>query len=143
MRKTPLKRSIKQMKRGKLNKVSKMPISKLQRKIWEHCKRIIRSKYGNSCYTCSKQGLQGSDWHTGHMIAKASLPASLKYDLRMLRPQCYHCNVNCGGQGAIFIENMRRIEGDEYVNSLLQDRQKIVNAYDYYTKLLEEYENTF
>ena len=73
------------------------------------------------------------------MIAKASLGAFLKYSLRLLRPQCYNCNINCGGMGAVFIENMRRIEGDEYVDQILADRNVTVKAYDHYLKLLEEY----
>lgn len=73
------------------------------------------------------------------MIAKASLGAYLKYDLRLLRPQCYHCNMNLGGNGAIFIENMRKIEGDEYVDKILQDRNVTVKALDHYIEILEEY----
>lgn len=118
---------------------SKQKISVIQRKIWDECKRIIREKYGNKCYTCGRTGLHGSNWHTGHMLAKASVGAFLKYDLRLLRPQCYNCNINLGGMGALFIENMRKIEGKKYVDQILKDRQVTVNAYDHYVKLLEEY----
>lgn len=127
------------MKRSKLNKVSKQSISKIQRKLWEECKRIIRKRYPNNCYTCPAKNLQGSNLHTGHMLAKASLGAYLKYDLRLLRPQCMTCNIWHGGQGAIFIENMRKIEGNEYVDKILQDRNVTVKAIDHYMKLLEEY----
>ena len=75
------------------------------------------------------------------MIAKQSLGAYLKYDLRLLRLQCYNCNINLGGMGAIFIERMRKIEGDEYVDKILKDRQISVKAYDHYLKILEEYKN--
>jgi len=128
------------MKKTKIKKVSKQPIARLQRKIWEHCKRIIRDKYSNVCYTCGKSGLSGANWHTGHMLPKASIGAYLKYDLRVLRPQCYNCNINLGGSGALFIENMRSIEGDEYVNQILQDRNITVKAYDHYINILQTYE---
>lgn len=124
-----------------MKKQSKQKISVIQRKIWEHCKRIIRARYPNTCYTCGRTGLEGSNWHTGHMFSKATLSAFLKYDLRVLRPQCYFCNVNCGGRGAEFIENMRRIEGNEYVDKIILDKQKTVKAYDFYVDLLTEYEN--
>lgn len=141
MKRTPFKRkATKPLKKSKLKKVSKQKISVLQRKLWDECKRIIRAKYGNSCYTCPAKNLSGSNWHTGHLLAKASLGAYLKYDLRLLRPQCYACNIHHGGQGAIFIENMRRIEGNEYVNKILEDRQVTVKAYDHYQNLLNEYE---
>lgn len=127
------------MRKTAIRKKSKQPISLIQRKIWELCKQIIRKRYGNVCYTCSRTGLEGSNWHIGHMLAKASLGANLKYDLRLLRPQCYNCNINQGGRGADFIENMRRIEGNEYVDRILEDRKLIVKAYDFYIQLLETY----
>lgn len=123
-----------------MKKQSKQPISVIQRKLWDECKRIIRARYKHVCYTCGRSGLSGSNLHTGHMLAKASLGAYLKYDLRLLRPQCYNCNINLGGMGAVFIENMRRIEGDAYVDQILQDRQKTVKAYDFYVEKLIEYQ---
>lgn len=124
------------MKRTALKKKSKQKISTIQVKIWEHCKRLTRQKYGNTCFTCGATGLSGSNWHTGHLFAKASLGAFLKYDLRVLRPQCYNCNINLGGNGARFIENLRRIEGNEYVDAIIRDQQKVVKAYDFYLELL-------
>lgn len=81
----------------------------------------------------------GSNWHTGHLWAKASVGAYMKYDLRILRPQCYNCNINQGGRGADFYFRMLKENGEQYMNQLQQDRQKIVKAYDHYLSLLEEY----
>lgn len=129
------------MKRTKLNKVSKQPISKIQRRLWEHCKRIIRQRYGNKCYTCGRSGLEGSNWHTSHLWPKASLGAYLKYDLRVLRPACYNCNINLGGNGAVFYKRMLEEIGKVEMRNLELDRQKVVvRAYDHYLKLLSEYE---
>jgi len=61
------------MKKTKLKKQSKQKISLIQRKLWNECKRIIRARYPNICYTCGAKGLQGSNQHTGHMLAKASV----------------------------------------------------------------------
>lgn len=119
----------------------KLTVSKLQKLLWVECKRIIREKYGNTCYTCGAGGLEGSNWHTGHMLAKGSLGAYLKYDLRVLRPQCYKCNIHHGGQGALFIEKMRRVEGDKYVDGILADRNILVKAYDFYLELLQKYKD--
>jgi len=124
----------------KLKKQSKQPISKLQRRIWEHCKRIIRARYGNKCFTCPAQNLEGSNWHTGHLWAKASLGAFMKYDLRILRPQCYACNIHRGGMGADFYLKMWEEKGADYMNQLKSDRSVSVKAYDHYLKTLAEYE---
>ena len=127
------------MKRGTLRKQAKQKISKIQRTLWELCKQIIRKRYGNTCYTCGAVGLVGSNWHTGHLFAKASVGAFLKYDLRLLRPQCYNCNINLGGNGARFIDKMRVLEGDEYVDSIIRDMQVTVKAYDHYLSLIDSY----
>lgn len=123
----------------KLKKQSKQPISLIQRKIWNECKRIIRRDYGNTCYTCGAKNLQGANWHTGHLWAKASLGAWLKYDLRVLRSQCYHCNINLGGNGAVYYRKMLDELGRDYMDALEKERQITVKAYDHYEKILEEY----
>lgn len=122
-----------------MRKKSKQPISALQRKLWELCKQIVRKRYGNVCYTCGRQQLTGSDWQTGHMWPKASLGALLKYDLRVLRPQCFACNIHRGGMGADFYKKMLREIGAEKMAELESDRQKSVKAYDHYLKLLEDH----
>lgn len=123
-----------------MKKQSKQKISVIQRNLWKHCKRIVRKTYGNKCYTCDQTGLVGSNWHTGHLFAKASIGAFLKYDLRVLRPQCMNCNINLGGNGANFYRRMLVIEGEEYMNQLERDKQKTVKAYDHYQRILSEYE---
>ena len=123
----------------KICKKKAISISKLQKLLWVECKRIIRAKYGNKCYTCGKQGLVGSDWHTGHFIPKGACGAFLKYDLRNLRPQCYHDNINLGGNGATFYKLMVEREGQRYVDQLFKDKQKIINAREHYEKLLNHY----
>lgn len=127
------------MKRGYLRKKSKQSISLIQRKLWDECRRIIRKRYTNTCYTCGQTELVGSNWQTGHLWPKASLSAYLKYDLRVLRPQCFSCNIHHGGAGADFYLRMWEENGAEYMNQLKADRSKTVKAYDHYEKLLQEY----
>ncbi len=140
MKRSGFKRKIgKPMKRRKLRKHGKSEISKVQKELWELCKQIIRLQYGNTCYTSGKTGLQGSNWHTGHMWPKASLGAYLKYDLRILRPQSYDENINRGGNGAVFYAKMLKIHGKAYMNRLEKDRQVEVNALEHYKKLIPVY----
>ncbi len=130
----------KALKRGTLKKQGKTPISKIQRDLWVLCRTITRARYGNTCYTCGKTGLIGGNWQTGHMWAKASVGACLKYDLRILRPQCYFCNINLGGRGADFYVKMLKEVGAVAISQLNFDRQQTVKAYDHYLKLLREYQ---
>lgn len=140
LEKARIKASKAPRKKG-LSKTGKQKISVIQRSLWAECKRIIRARYPDTCYTCgaSNLSLKPVNWQTGHMLAKASVGAYLKYDLRVLRPQCYLCNIRHGGRGADFITNMRRIEGDDYVDQILKDKAVTVKAIDHYIKLLSEY----
>lgn len=128
------------MKRGEtLKKKSNQSISKIQRDIWQECRRIIKARHGNLCYTCGRGPLEGSNYQIGHMWAKASVGAYLKYDLRILRPQDYFCNINLGGNGAVFYERMLEEVGEEAMEALRADRNVTVKAIDHYTKILAEY----
>lgn len=127
-------------------KVKKLTTAQLNKKVWEECKRIIRLRYPNTCYTCGRSGLEGSNLHTGHMISKASLPLKYKYDLAILRPQCYNCNINHGGQGAYFIKRWEA-EGNSFedlereINLAKQKPMGGVESWIFLTNLLEEYKS--
>jgi Zn-finger protein len=128
------------MKRTKLKKVSKKPISKIQRDLWVECKRIASFLYKKDCYTCPAKNLVGKNCQLGHVpYPKSTLGANLKYDMRVLRWQCMRCNIHGGGQGAEAYKRMLKEEGKAYMDKLEADRQKTVKAYDFYTQLLEEY----
>lgn len=122
--------------------IKKPSIKLVQKKLWEECKRIIKSKYPNTCYTCGASNLVGSNWQTGHMIAKAFLKPYLKYDLRLLRPQCMRCNLRLGGLGAIFLLNMINEIGEDKVKDILKDMMVVIDkkdVYKFYEDLIEEY----
>lgn len=123
--------------------MKKLTIGKIQKLLWEECKRIIRARYerpgGWECYTCGILITEKKDAHTGHFIPKSVSGSFLKYDLRNLRVQCMACNVWRGGNGAIYYRNMVAREGKKYVDKLFQDKQKITKASDHFIKLLEEY----
>ena len=65
----------------------------------------------------------------------------MKYDLRVLRPQCYNCNINLGGAGAVYYARILKEIGPEEMAKLEADRQVSVKAYDHYLKVLSEYQN--
>ena len=121
----------------------KSPIRKVQDLLWKECKRIILNKYGNTCYTCDRVNLEGSSCQLGHFIPSRACGTYLRYDLRNLRIQCYHCNINLGGNGAEYYHRMVLEIGQAKVNKIFKDKQKSVKAIDHYTKLLKEYINDY
>jgi hypothetical protein len=130
------------MKKTKHKKKKKSDSKKLQTKLWELCKQLTRKIHGNSCYTCTQENLKGINWQTGHFLPKGSCGAYLKYDLRNLRPQCMRCNIDLGGNGAVFSRNLIIREGQKYVDDLFEDRNKQLpgkQSYEYYKMLFEKY----
>lgn len=64
----------------------------------------------------------------------------LRYDLRNLRVQCYFCNINCGGNGSAYYRNMVEEVGQQSVDQLFIDKNKIVKSTDHNLQLMIEYE---
>ena len=128
-----------------MRKQSKQSISKIQRDLWVECRRIANDTQCNSrgevdCYTCPAKDLQGRNKQLGHVpYPKSLLSAFLKYDMRLLRWQCYGCNINGGGQGAEAYKRMLREEGKKFMDQIESDRQVSVKALDHYIELLEKY----
>jgi hypothetical protein len=137
---TPLQRGKNATGRKKLRKRSPASISLIQRKIWAKLREKLIAKYGSDCYTCNAKDLEGSNRQLGHMWAKASVGAYLKYDERILRIQCYRCNINLGGNGAVFYARMLKEIGAEKMKQLEEDRNVTVKARDHYEQLLKELE---
>ena len=59
--------------------MKKCKISTLKNKLWKLVRQYIRKKYGNTCYTCGRKNLEGSNWHTGHCIPSVISPFELRY----------------------------------------------------------------
>lgn len=140
----PLKRRTPLRSKTRIRKRSRSDLAKAKDTLWELCKSITRRRYGNICYTCCKSGLEGSNWHTGHFLTDATCSTELSYDLKNLRPQCYHCNINLSGN---WIEFERRLIADHdssYVADLKQRNQDTKGLkYDisWYQRKILEYRN--
>lgn len=129
------------MKRTPLRKKSKSNIKRLQDKLWEHCKKLVRERDGNICIICNKQNLEGSGWHTGHFIPSSTCGAYLRYDLRNLHSCCYNCNINLGGNGALFYRKLVDIYGQVFVDNVFRDKNNIIKADEiFYENKIKEYE---
>lgn len=72
------------------------------------------------CYTCQKGPLKGSNYQTGHFIPSSVGGGSLRYNLDNLRVQCYYCNINLGGNGSAFYNQLLNDKGQSYIDRLFQ-----------------------
>ncbi len=76
---------------------AKPSLSKLKKTLWALLAPAIRQEFGPLCFTCGGNGNQ-----TGHMFAKGRAHALSAWHPDNLRPQCFYCNINMGGNGAEF-----------------------------------------
>lgn len=145
MRKTPLARRSPLKASRKPAKATKKPkVTTLKKLLWAECKRIVRARYGNTCYTCGKTGLTGSDWHTAHFIPSSICSAEMRYSLDNLRPGCYRCNINLSGNWPAYEAHLIIDHGRDYPDKLKQkNRDTIGKQYDslWYEAKLSEYKN--
>lgn len=125
----------------------KSPLKKLQDKLWELCKQIVRVRYQRkdglwNCYTCDRLIDEPAKAQTAHFIPSGACGAYLRYDLRNLRICCYHCNINLGGNGAEYYRRMVKEIGQEEVDQIFKDKYKVIKAdVIWYQLKLQEYEN--
>lgn len=123
-------------------------VKDLEKKVWELCKQITRKRYGYTCYTCGKDNLTSFQCHTGHFRKKSLMPMQMKYDLRILRPQCAGCNLFQDGNEAAYATQLIRDHGAEYVLKIDDDikhyKQNLFGAADsreFLQNLIVEYKD--
>lgn len=62
----------------------------LKKKLWEHCKRIIRERDENTCQRCGVS-VSGYNAHTSHVLPKG-MYRWLEFDIINLKLLCYRCH---------------------------------------------------
>jgi len=125
-----------------MKRKKKSPLQKAQKKLWELTRQIVFKKYGKDCYTCPKKNLEGVNCQGGHVPWPAStLSTFCKYDIRFVRPQCFDCNINKGGMGAIALERMQREKIDiEAMRTLNRETKGKPYHLDWHLAKIAEYE---
>ena len=133
------------MKKTKLKRKSKSEHRQLMDALWDMCKQIVSMVYGEDCYTCPAKNLVGRNKHLGHVPwPESTMSALLKRDIRVLRYQCYRCNIHHGGMGGVAYKKMLREEGAPFMEQLEKEKNNnTTKADDHYRKLIKEYTEQF
>lgn len=142
--KTPLRghrKPVVKRKVAKKAKSKKQPsIRQLKDRLWKECRRITRNRYGNTCYTCGKTGLEGSSWQTGHFIASSVCSTEMRYCLENLRIQCWRCNINLSGNWIAFEKHLKEDGIDvEALKQRNEDTKGLSYHTDWFQAKIEEY----
>lgn len=133
MKKTPLKR--KTPLKAKVPKKTKKPIkvkkrkkssekTLLKKKLWKVFSLWVRQRDDYTCFTCGRKG-EGAGMHAGHMVPKASGGMALYFHPLNVHGQCYHCNINLGGNGAVYAQKFIRKYGQEEFDNLMELKNRI------------------
>lgn len=141
-RKTPLKTKCGFKRKPTKKRRKKSPLQKAKIKLWTLCREITRARYGNTCYTCGKTGLEGSSWQTGHFISSSICSAYMRYHLDNLRIQCYNCNINKSGNWLAFEDHLEKDGIDtDALKQLNRDTQGLQYDSIWYEEQIEMYQN--
>ena len=136
------KKASKTLKMAPRNDLYSKSVSWLDKAIWKECRRI-KQKDQKTCYTCFRKNLEKANCQLGHYYPKGALGAKMKHDLRILRWQCYFCNLMLGGRGGDFRAHMRKEIGDEAEQALFNEcrisKGEPIKAKDFYIELLVKY----
>ncbi len=155
-RKTPLKSKsglkaktpLKKRATGQI-KPKKGGIKRLQKKLWEECKRITRLRYQNfdgtwNCFTCGAHLDVPVKCQTGHFIPSSICSTEMRYDLDNLRIQDYRCNINLSGNWVEYEKRLDAEKGEGFAKNLKKRNEVTKNKqYDslWYIQKIEEYKN--
>ncbi len=126
------------MKRTKLRKLSNRDIPKLKRKVWQVFSKWIRERDNYTCFTCGRKG-EGSGMHAGHFVTRSGHNSTF-FDELNVHAQCYHCNINLGGNGAEYALRLDERYGEGTAKKLtLKGREVHQFTIEELTTLLTKY----
>jgi len=104
--------------------MKKRNLSYYKKKAWEAMSKYVRYRDKGQCFTCPTRK-DPKEMQAGHCIPKAH-GNGVYFDEGNVFCQCYRCNINLGGNGAVYIEKIRRLYGEEEVKRLMKLQQAIV-----------------
>ena len=93
-----------------------------KKKLWTLVSKYIRLKYADdngycSCVTCGTTK-HYKQMQAGHFIPKKKGNA-IFFQETNIHPQCYQCNINLGGYGAMYYTYMLDMYGQEEIDRLM------------------------
>lgn len=112
------------IKRGKRpRRQRKSTLAELKRELWRLVSGYVKERDGNTCFSCGRGALTGRNWQAGHLFP-AGMASLIRYEPKNVHSQCYHCNINLGGNGAAYADRFVGVYGfDEFARLARLARQ--------------------
>ena len=122
-------------------------IGKLKKELWKLFSLYIKLVYSHdgryvSCYTCGcPLEIGTSGCHAGHCLSKSAYPV-LYFEEMAVRPQCYRCNVNLGGNEYEFNQKLKDEIGHDSWQLMYDNRhEKVKHSREWYQEKIDYYNN--
>lgn len=124
-------------------------LTKLKKDVWTLVSKYIRYKYAvngiDTCYTCGVQK-PIKEMQAGHAIGGRG--NAIIFDIDIIRPQCYSCNICKGGNYDVFHEKLIREHGIKWMEKKWAlsrtfrkfTIQELTALKEHYKELIKEYE---
>lgn len=97
--------------------------STIKKKAWDWCSKYIRLKHSDkngfvACYTCGKIMFwqSGNQMQAGHGFSGRG--NSILFEEKILRPQCYSCNVGKYGNLDVFHAKLIKEYGPKFLDQM-------------------------
>lgn len=129
------------MRRTRIAKKAKpKSIGYYKNRFWSVFSQYIRLRDNGICFTCGLKK-HWKNMQAGHMVPRASGGLSLYFHEQNVHCQCYRCNINLGGNGAVYAKNFIKKYGQEAFDTImeLKDRGYTKFTIDDYKRLTESY----
>lgn len=120
-------------------------VAKLKKDLWKLFSLHQKFVYSDDglycqCYTCDRPLEIGTtNCQGGHCLSKAAY-SILYFDERAVRPQCYYCNINLGGNEYVFNEKLKEEIGeDEWQEMYDGKHEKVKRSVGWYLDKIDYY----
>jgi len=104
--------------------------AQLKKQLWKVFSVYIRTRDKMVCFTCGRKG-EGSGIHAGHFIPKSIGGLVLYFHESNVHAQCYHCNINLGGNSYIYGQKL----GEKICKELYALKNQITKDYPFEEKI--------
>jgi hypothetical protein len=98
-------------------KKRKTPLAKLKRDLWALFAAYVKERDGNVCFVCGATGLEGGNWHAGHLFNSEN-NSVLRYHPKNVHSNCGRCNVWLRGNIAVYAARFLDVYGVECFKAL-------------------------
>ena len=89
----------------------------LRDKLWRLFAAYVKERDGSVCFTCDKEGMEGVNWHAGHLVTRRK--GSVCYDPLNVHSQCSYCNRHLKGNAAEYAYRFIQRYGREKFDLLM------------------------